>query len=478
MQEFGFFLGRFHVLALHLPIGIVIAAVALDWLARRPRYASLASAAPLLWGLAAISAVGTTVLGYLHYGEGGFTGPSAEAHRLWGTVTALVAVAGWWLASRSAGRDLWKSPKGGAGVLRLATGIAMLALVSITGHYGGHLTHGATYLHEYAPSFLRSLIGAAPRRPPVASVAAADPYLDVVEPLLGERCGTCHNDDKREGGFSVGSYDSTLVGGDTGRAVVPGNLEASELLYRVGLSPDDEAFMPAEGKTPLTAEQVEILRWWVGAGAPRDTTVAVVGVPANVEPLLAAQLGLPLRGLPRVVGTAGAAATGSAAAEPELIASLSAAGFLVRQVSQSDAGLVVSMSSPGTALSADALAALAAAAAEIVDLNLAATALGDAQLTAIGALPRATHLRLARNELTDAGLAALAGAPQLAYLNLYGNGRITDQGISALGAIATLREVYLWGTGVSVNGAAQLRAARPGLVVDVGSLEAVADAVR
>ena len=89
--------------------------------------------------------------------------------------------------------------------------------------------------------------------------------------LLELRCGTCHNDEKRNGGFSVGSYDSTLVGGDTGRAVVPGNVEASELLYRVGLAPDDEAFMPAEGKTPLTAQQVAILSWWVAAGAPRAT---------------------------------------------------------------------------------------------------------------------------------------------------------------------------------------------------------------
>ena len=283
MQEFGFFLGRFHVLALHLPIGIVIAAVVLDWLTRRPRYAPLASAAPLLWGLAAISAVLTAVLGYLHFGEGGFTGPSADAHRLWGTITAVAAVAGWWLAARSHGR---------AGAVRLAAGIAMLALVSLTGHYGGNLTHGTTFLGEYAPSFLRSLIGAAPRRPPVTSVAAADPYLDVVQPLLEQRCGTCHNDDKREGGFSIGSYDSTLAGGDTGRAIVPGNLEASELIYRTGLPPDDEAFMPAEGKTPLTAEQVEILRWWVGANAPHDTTVSAVGVPANLEPLFAAQLGL------------------------------------------------------------------------------------------------------------------------------------------------------------------------------------------
>ena len=109
-------------------------------------------------------------------------------------------------------------------------------LVSLTGHYGGNLTHGTTFLSEYAPSFLRGLIGAAPRRPPVTSVAAADPYYDVVQPLLEQRCGTCHSSDKREGSFSMASYDSLLAGGDTGRAVVPGNLEASELIYRIGLA--------------------------------------------------------------------------------------------------------------------------------------------------------------------------------------------------------------------------------------------------
>jgi uncharacterized membrane protein len=462
MEDFGFFLGRFHVLALHLPIGIGIAAVVLDWLARRPPYAALANAAPLLWGLAAVSAVLTAGLGYLHFAEGAFTGPSAEAHRLWGTVTAVAAVAGWWLASRGPAR---------AGAVRLTAGIALLVLVSITGHYGGNLTHGTTFLGEYAPSFLRSLIGAAPRRPPVTSVAAADPYLDVVQPLLTQRCGTCHNDEKLNGGFSIESYDSTLVGGDTGRAVVPGNVEASELLYRVGLDPDDEAFMPAEGKTPLTAEQVEILRWWVGAGAPRATTVAALGVPADVEALLTAELGL---GGAR---PAAASAAADATADPKLVDDLLAAGLLVRQVSRTDPRLVVSVSSPGTAISAPALAALAAAAVEIVDLNLADTALDDAGLATIGALPAATHLRLARNRLTDAGLTALSQAAQLKYLNLYGNDGITDGGIGALGQIATLREVYLWQTGVSNEGAARLRAARAGLVVDVGSVAASAAAL-
>jgi uncharacterized membrane protein len=457
MQDFLYFLGRFHVLVLHLPVGIVIAAVALDWIARRPRYAALAQASSFLWGAAAVTAVVTAALGYLHFAEGGFTGPSASAHRLFGTLTALACVGVWWLTARS---------RGAAGAARLGAGIAMLALVTLTGHYGGNLTHGTTYLIEYAPSFLRSLIGEAERRPRPTSVAAADPYLDVVQPLLGQRCGTCHNDDKRSGGYSVASYESTLVGGDTGRAVVPGNLEASELLYRVTLPEDDEARMPAEGKTPPTPAQIEILRWWIGAGAPHDTTVAAVGAGAQIQPLLAAEIGL--------TGTPAGAATTTApaAADPELVRKLFDAGFLVRQVSQDDAGLVVTVSSPGTALEAGALAALAAAAPAIVDLNLPNADLDDAELASIGALPAATHLRLANNRLTDTSLAGLAASPALKYLNLYGNAGVTDAGLAALAGSSSLRELYLWQTAVTPAGAARLRGQRPGLVVDVGAAAA------
>jgi uncharacterized membrane protein len=452
MQDFVFFLGRFHVLALHLPIGIVIAAVVLDWLSRRPRYAALAHASAFLWAGAAITAVLTAVLGYMHYAEGSFTGPSGEAHRFWGTVTAIEAVGTWWLAAR--GR---RTP----GALRLAAGIAMLALVSITGHYGGNLTHGTTFLEEYAPSFLRPLIGAEPRRPSPTSVAAADPYLDVVQPLLEQRCGTCHNDDKREGGFSVGSYDSTLVGGDTGRAVVPGNLEASELLYRITLPEDDEAHMPAEGKTPPTAEQIDILRWWIAAGAPQKTTVAAIGAGADVEPLLAAEL--ELAGAP----AASAAAT-AATADPALVERLFEAGFLVRQVSQQDARLIVTVNSPGKALDSAALAALRAAAAQIVDLNLANADLDDVDLASIGALSAVTHLRLARNRLTDAGLAAIAALPALEHLNLYGNAGVTDSGLATLAGVDSLREIYVWQTAVTAAGAASLREQRSALAVNIG----------
>lgn len=352
-------------------------------------------------------------------------------------------------------------------VTAVAAALALLALVSVSGHYGGELTRGSGFLAEYAPAWLRSLMGTEPR---VTSLEAADPYHDVVQPLLELRCGTCHNREKLRGGYSVDDYDSTLVGGDTGLAVLPGNVQASELLYRISLPPDDDAFMPAEGKTPLTAQQVAILRWWVEAGAPRATTLDALAVPPEVEPLLAAELGL------AAPAAAEAAVLADAPADPRVVAELAAAGLLARPVSQSDAGLVVSQSSPGTPLGETAIAALAAARESIVDLNLAGTALDDAGLAAIGELPAATHLRLARNRLTDVALTGLARSPRLEHLNLYGNAGITDAGVETLAAASTLRELYLWQTGVTPAGAARLRARRPETRVDLGI--AVADGAR
>ena len=90
-MDFVYFLGRFHVLALHLPIGIIVALCVLEILSRKERYRYLEAASPYLWGATALSALLTVLLGFMHFAEGSFTGPSAEQHRFFGTVVAVVA---------------------------------------------------------------------------------------------------------------------------------------------------------------------------------------------------------------------------------------------------------------------------------------------------------------------------------------------------------------------------------------------------
>jgi uncharacterized membrane protein len=284
-MAFIFFLGRFHVLLLHLPIGIIVALFVLEWLSRKDKYRYLEAASPFLWSATALSALVTVLLGYMHFAEGSFTGPSGDQHRFYGTVVAVVAT-GVALLRVGSFASSYKP-------LFCPASAVLLVLVAITGHYGGNLTHGSTYLVEYAPQPIRSLAGLAPKRT-LTTVSAADPFADVVGPMLIERCASCHNEDKQESELVLTTYAGVMRGGESGRVVVAGNTDLSELLRRITVSPDDEEFMPAEGKMPLTARQVEIIRWCIGAGAPNGGTVGELagGVPAELQQALSAELGV------------------------------------------------------------------------------------------------------------------------------------------------------------------------------------------
>src|SRR5690554_6975314 len=94
--------------------------------------------------------------------------------------------------------------------------LPILALLTFTGHYGGNLTHGSTYLFQYAPNPLRVMAGLEPKaapRPPVTVLDSADVFLDVVHPLIQSKCNSCHNADKKKGQLLLTTYDDMLKGG-------------------------------------------------------------------------------------------------------------------------------------------------------------------------------------------------------------------------------------------------------------------------
>ena len=285
-MEFIYFLGRFHVLVLHIPIGIIVALLVMEWLVRKDKYRHLESAAGFMWIVGAASAVGTVALGYMHFAEGGFDGASAYQHRNFGTGAAVIMVI---VAALRA------SPFAGSyRPVFLPASALLFVLIAMVGHYGGNLTHGSTYLVEYAPDPVRVAFGLGPRRPPVTDLAMADPYLDIVAPMLDARCAGCHNPDQRQAELDVSTYERLMRGGETGSVITPGRPEVSELVRRISLPEDDEAFMPAEGRTPLTDRQVQIISWWVSTGATTGTLLGDIdgALDAEIRPLLNAELGL------------------------------------------------------------------------------------------------------------------------------------------------------------------------------------------
>ena len=65
-------------------------------------------------------------------------------------------------------------------------------------------------------------------------VAADDPpapdYTSKVAPILRKYCAGCHNDEDREGEFSVESFTSLQKGGERGPAIKPGDAASSRLI--------------------------------------------------------------------------------------------------------------------------------------------------------------------------------------------------------------------------------------------------------
>lgn len=80
--------------------------------------------------------------------------------------------------------------------------------------------------------------------------------------------------------------------------------------------------------------------------------------------------------------------------------------------------------------------------------------------------------------VTKEWLEEMKSLPKLQALKVQGCRRISDDSIAAITQIPALREADLKGTAVTEQGAAKLRAAKPGMVVYVGAWEAKAAAYR
>ncbi|MBL9153896.1 MAG: DUF1553 domain-containing protein [Verrucomicrobiales bacterium] len=111
---------------------------------------------------------------------------------------------------------------------------------------------------------------------------------------MSRHCFACHGPDekKREAKLRLDVREAAIEAG----AIVPGDVEASELVYRLDCEDPDE-LMPPKGKgEPLTDTQKTLLRDWVKAGAPYEPHWAWVTPEAPAVPTVAAPADFPITG--------------------------------------------------------------------------------------------------------------------------------------------------------------------------------------
>ena len=103
----------------------------------------------------------------------------------------------------------------------------------------------------------------------------AEFFEEKIRPVLVEQCRECHAADSKtlRGGLRVDSRDLIRAGGDSGPAIVPGNVAESLLIEAIRY---DSFEMPPDGK--LSDEIIADFVKWVEMGAPdpRDEAAAVM----------------------------------------------------------------------------------------------------------------------------------------------------------------------------------------------------------
>jgi hypothetical protein len=97
-----------------------------------------------------------------------------------------------------------------------------------------------------------------------------------IRPVLAGNCYGCHNSKMKTpmGGLQIDTRDGLLRGGDSGKAIIPGDPESSRLVQAISYTHDLK--MPPSGK--LSGAQIEDLTAWVKMGAP-DPRIAPAAAP-------------------------------------------------------------------------------------------------------------------------------------------------------------------------------------------------------
>ena len=107
--------------------------------------------------------------------------------------------------------------------------------------------------------------------------AAIEFFENKIRPVLSEHCYKCHSKDARsiKGGLLLDSREGIRRGGDSGPAVVPGNVDESLI---IGALTFESFEMPPTGK--LSDSIVNNFRKWIASGAadPRDGNVTASSI--------------------------------------------------------------------------------------------------------------------------------------------------------------------------------------------------------
>ena len=264
------FLGRLHVMLVHLPIGFLVLLAALEMLSSHSKLKHATTSNGVIFGLTVPVITVSAACGWLlAWGNNDYDTQLLAWHRWTGTALVPIGFLLWALH--------WRNH---ILAYRICLG-TVVVLLMLVGHLGASLTHGRDYLFPWATKSTP-----AQNTVPYAELMEKPMYSAVVQPFFNQSCVSCHGASKSKGGLRLDTAANVLRGGYDGAVVTAGDAQHSDMIERLQAPPDTDDHMPPQGKHQPSFNDVALLQWWINSGASTNKTIAELQPPANIVSIL------------------------------------------------------------------------------------------------------------------------------------------------------------------------------------------------
>lgn len=206
-NTFIFFVGRFHPIILHLPIGGLTALFVMEIINSYRPQLNLDSACSILLWFSVVTVVPSAVLGFILASSGNYDDELLNLHKWLGWLTALVCV--WLLYFNSKSKKIYR--------VFLYTNVIFLLFA---GHFGGQLTHGKDYLTKYMPISMKKVLNIDDERNYLfvdrkidSFSTGATYYINQIKPIIENYCYKCHGQEKQKGDMRFDNIERDMVNG-------------------------------------------------------------------------------------------------------------------------------------------------------------------------------------------------------------------------------------------------------------------------
>jgi uncharacterized membrane protein len=439
------YVGKFHPLAVHLPIGILLVFLVIGFIIPREQLQKSHKIILLILLVSALSATFSCISGWILSDSGAYDTKLTSNHRNLGILLAILNWAIFFTFKKLLQSPLWIY-------------ISLLSLILITtvltGHLGGSITHGSDFLSPPKPGEWFVSSPDLTEQPTLNSTAFESASL-----IFEQKCTVCHGVNKQKGDLRLDTKEGFLKGGKEG-ALMANNKSGSFLLERINLPLDHDDHMPPSEKKQLTPVEISFFNWWIKSGADLSKTLAELNLPDSLRGFLTQNESSAVNNLipQQEVGQA----------EKITLEKLNSLNVLLSPIALNSNYLSVSFMNVLPENRTQAMEECVKLKQQIIWLNLDYQNLDTETWQQISFLTNLRKLSAKNSNLDDNKMNYFETLDSLVSLNLVGT-KVSSSGFEKIQNLQNLESIFLYQTNIDEVGLQQLNQSFPLATIDFGN---------